>query len=596
MVDPKVGSLRLLSSRRDWGCPPHTQATEDVRTTALQGQAVTRVCRGGVMWCRQRAGRVPWPQAGRLRLDTGRSFCGRCASSAVGLWLPYAVGLVRVPGVEGGGVVQGGGDRADGAGESGRATLMGDLAEGRRWLKYETFRTQFERAARDLAGREEEKALEAVTVSERQFRRWLSGRVKSMPLPDSSRVLEHMFGFPIRELLRPAIAAADETSKGSTTRHSPLQASLLESVTVRPEAPGNDQERSDIVEGQILGSIRVDSPEVPVSVLVQASTADAGKITTSAGSDLIDPLAMEQFFDEVRRLAIVYIESTAGIDHYILKRATELRGDLQALTAAYRDPSQSADLYLMIGLLSAICSQACLDLGYPDEAVAQARASFMMGELVGHDGLRAWVLGTRSLIARFQGRYDEALSAARRGLQYATSGTALVRLRCGEGQTLSHLGDAASAINALNLAKDARERVNSTDITDGLFAFSEAKQTYYSGSSLQWLPGEKNAKASEAESSRAIRMFQESNPGTSSGDELLAHVYLSNSRLTLGELEGSMQALRPVLDLPVPERNAWQRKRMRQIASRLQRASFADSQLALSARDEISSFTEAPSR
>lgn len=333
---------------------------------------------------------------------------------------------------------------------------------------------------------------------------------------------------------------------------------------------------------------------MPVSLIVQASTADATKITMSAGRELIDPLALEQFFDEVRRLAVAYNASTAGIDGYILKRASELRGTLQILTAQYREPSQSADLYLMIGLLSAICSQACLDLGYPDEAIAQARASFMMGELAGHDGLRAWVLGTRSLIARFQGLYGEAQDYVRRGLRYATAGTAVVRLRCGEGQALAHLGDAPGAIDALNLAKDAQEHVNSADVTDGLFAFSEAKQTYYAGSSLQWLSGEKNAKAAEAESMRAIQMFQEANHGNRSGDELLAHVYLSNSRLTLGEIEGSMEALRPVLDLPVPERNAWQRKRMQQIASRLKRASFADSRLTVSARDEISSFVAAP--
>ena len=73
-------------------------------------------------------------------------------------------------------------------------------------------------------------------------------------------------------------------------------------------------------------------------------------------------------------------------------------------------------------------------------------------------------------------------------------------------------------------------------------------------------------------------------------DELLAHVYLGNSRLTLGEVDGSMEALRPVLDLPVSERNSWQRKRMRQIASRLRSGYFSDSALAISARDEISAF------
>ena len=140
------------------------------------------------------------------------------------------------------------------------------------------------------------------------------------------------------------------------------------------------------------------------------------------------------------------------------------------------------------------------------------------------------------------------------------------------------MGDSASAIHYLNLAQEARENIVSSDVLDGLF-FSEAKQTYYSGSSLQWLPGDRNAKAAEAESARAIHMFQEASPDDPSGDELLAHIYLGNSRLTLGEIEGSMEALRPVLDLPSAERNAWQRKRMQQLALRLKSGSLSDSRL-----------------
>lgn len=130
----------------------------------------------------------------------------------------------------------------------------------------------------------------------------------------------------------------------------------------------------------------------------------------------------------------------------ILQRATILRSALKGLATLYRKPSQAADIYVMIGLLSGICAYASLDLDHPDEAMAQARASFIMGDLADHDALRAWALGTRSLIARFQNNYAEALGYAREGLQYATSGTALVRLRCGEGQTLAHMGDAAGAV------------------------------------------------------------------------------------------------------------------------------------------------------
>ena len=334
--------------------------------------------------------------------------------------------------------------------------------------------------------------------------------------------------------------------------------------------------------------------DAPVSMLVRESTAEATNFISSAGQEMIDPLVIEQFFDEVLRLSVLYNSSTAGVDLQILEKATLLRSALQKLATVYRRPSQVSDIYLMSGLLSGICAYACLDLGFPEAAIAQSRASFMMGDMVGHDGLRAWALGTSSLIARFQNQYTDALDYARRGIQYATTGTSLVRLRCGEGQTLAHMGDSANAIHYLNLAKEAREHVASPDVVDGLFSFSETKQTYYSGSSLQWLPGASNAKAAEKESERAIKMFEETGPSSHpSGDELLSHVYLGNSRLTLGEIEGSMEALRPVLDLPSPERNSWQRKRMGQVAVRLQRGNFSDSRLAANARDEISAFIEA---
>jgi tetratricopeptide (TPR) repeat protein len=312
----------------------------------------------------------------------------------------------------------------------------------------------------------------------------------------------------------------------------------------------------------------------------------------SAGKDSPDSLSIEQSYEEVRRLLVDYT-AASGADRQVLRRATALRDSLQKMTGAYRKPSQSSDLYLMIGLLSGICSYICLDLGYSDEAMTQARAAFMMGDFAGHDGLRAWALGTRALIARFQERYPEALGYIREGLQYATTGTALVRLRCGEGQTLAHMGDADNAIHFLRTAKDAREQVSSPDIANGIFTFTEAKQAYYSGSSLQWLPDPGNARAAESESMQAIRMFRQSGQENRAlADELLAHVYLGNSRLTLGEIDGSLEALRPVLDLPLQSRSAWHRKRMRQIAQRLDNGRISSSRLAISAREEISAFVE----
>lgn len=332
---------------------------------------------------------------------------------------------------------------------------------------------------------------------------------------------------------------------------------------------------------------RPDSAEVSV----RKSARDAAGLVMAVGRDMVDPSVTGHAWDEITRMLGVYT-AAAGADLQLLQEATVLRRALQQLTGPYRPAAQSADIFLFSGILSGICSYISLDLGDASAAATQARAAFQMGVLAGHDGLRAWSCGTLALINRFEDRYPEALLCIERGLPYATSGTSLARLRCGQGQTLAHMGDAEGAVRALNLARDAREHITSPDIAAGVFGFSEAKQRYYTGSSLQWLPGRRNAKAAEEESMAAIRMFQAADPASRGlSDELLAHVYLGNSRLTLGAVDGTMSALHPVLNLPVQDRSAWHRKRMTQIGDRLSRGRVAGSRLAAEAREEIAAFT-----
>jgi len=83
----------------------------------------------------------------------------------------------------------------------GEQTLLRALVRERHWQRFETFETQFMRAAAELAAAEREPALARITVSRRQFERWYSGKVKTVPHPDACRVLEHMFGYKVDRLL-----------------------------------------------------------------------------------------------------------------------------------------------------------------------------------------------------------------------------------------------------------------------------------------------------------------------------------------------------------------------------------------------------------
>ena len=102
-------------------------------------------------------------------------------------------------------------------------TLLRVLIIERHWQKFGTFEAQFRRAGRELAEQAGEPGIATVTVSPRQFERWYAGKVKTVPYPDSCRVLEHLFGHPVRRLLAPAQHAIPELRRSppKRTRRSP---------------------------------------------------------------------------------------------------------------------------------------------------------------------------------------------------------------------------------------------------------------------------------------------------------------------------------------------------------------------------------------
>jgi hypothetical protein len=77
-------------------------------------------------------------------------------------------------------------------------TLLKVLIDQRHW-RYTDFERHFHRAT----GQVLDGSARNLTVSESQFRRWTSGKVKTMPGPDTCRVLEHLFGVDVAALFAP---------------------------------------------------------------------------------------------------------------------------------------------------------------------------------------------------------------------------------------------------------------------------------------------------------------------------------------------------------------------------------------------------------
>ncbi len=96
--------------------------------------------------------------------------------------------------------------------ESEGATLFDAMLRERHWQTPKAFRVQFTRAARELAEIEKDpEFLRLDDLSDRQFFRWRHG---ARPRPYACRILEHLFGTPIEELLRrPAATAGEQTTE-----------------------------------------------------------------------------------------------------------------------------------------------------------------------------------------------------------------------------------------------------------------------------------------------------------------------------------------------------------------------------------------------
>jgi hypothetical protein len=94
-------------------------------------------------------------------------------------------------------------------------TLLRALVRQRHWQRWPTFEAQFRRAAEALAKSEGEPRLGRTPVSQRQFERWYSGDVKTLPRPDACRVLEAMFGHSAADLLARAQPGTAELVKAA---------------------------------------------------------------------------------------------------------------------------------------------------------------------------------------------------------------------------------------------------------------------------------------------------------------------------------------------------------------------------------------------
>jgi transcriptional regulator with XRE-family HTH domain len=284
------------------------------------------------------------------------------------------------------------------AGVPGPPTLLRALIAERHWQNFRTFEGQFRRAARELAGRDRDPDLAKLTVSSRQWERWYSGNVKTEPYPDACRVLEHMFGHPVSQLLSPA--------------------------------------------GQQIGCDREQVGTEEVRGLMAWVTE------TNTTDDAIEQIAHTASYLMEAHSRIPPGMVLSGVMQAHQKVRDCLRGGKQRLRQTRELLRIDSELVAHAGLLLG-------DLGQDLRAAEYGTAALILAQEAGSDEAIAWSVQAKT--ARWQHKYVESAEAARRGFEISALSPTKVELAYREANAIALFGDSGRARQALQRARKTAE-------------------------------------------------------------------------------------------------------------------------------------------
>lgn len=368
-------------------------------------------------------------------------------------------------------------------------------------------RLTWEEAARRVEEAAKRHEGESISISPRHLARLARReRGESRPHPATQRALQYAFGYPAEQLLAPyAVTTTD---------------------IVHP---------------------RDDTQEV---LTLAADRAQHFALNLPGMSDL----TVDQLAESVRDLALAYPNTPLP---RILGQLVTAQDTIYRFLEQPQRPQHGRQLYFLAAVVGGMLAKASHDLDDSSAALTQARTAYLCAEQADHHGLKAWISGLQSLISYWAGRPHEAIRYAQRGSEFATraQNTTAVWLPASEARAWARLGNAAKAEEAIRCAEEAWANVQPDDLDElgGIATFTRPRQLYYASDALRWLP--EHAEGTERYAQDAVTAYaDQTSPEWSFSDQAGSHANLALARVHRGELDGAVEALEPVLSLPVEQR------------------------------------------
>jgi hypothetical protein len=286
-------------------------------------------------------------------------------------------------------------------------------------------------------------------------------------------------------------------------------------------------------------------------VEVERSIMDAARETSEhamdAGAWAVSDATIEQLRDEASRIARSFTRLAPAV---AVSETLRLRNLAVGLLERTRRPSQQHELYLVVAQAAGLLASESVDLGLWPSAMDYARAAYTYGEVIGHDGVRAYARGMQATIAYWTGQPTEAVEHAQAAVVFAPAGVARVRALSVLARAWSHRGAADEVRQALRAAEDARAadgRDLLHDVVGGEFGYTAAQQAR--SASTAWLQMDHAAPAiAAAATALELAGSQPTDPWSTVPAE--ARVDLATCQLLGGQLDNARETLAPLWSMP----------------------------------------------
>jgi tetratricopeptide (TPR) repeat protein len=386
------------------------------------------------------------------------------------------------------------GQPASGAGY--QPTLLRVLITERHWQKFPTFERQFRKAAAALAGQQGEPELAKVAVSARQFERWYAGQVKTEPYPDACRVLEFMFGQPVKRLFAAAAGglapAPPCAGVGDIGQHRDL-AVLAEKVRLQ------------------MAEALVAPARPDIGYLAEGVAQHAADCVATAPEQMLGRLIAD--YDQAR------------------------------LLLAERQPlGEQRNLYRIAAQLGALVADEFMVLGKAHHAAAWQEIAGRAADETEDSDLRAHVRTLAAILPLYYGdpavtvRLTRQAQAIPAGPGHATRAMApaLEALACAQ------LGDRESSLRALEAARAAFDSIAPGQQAESVFGFSQRRWRFYESRTLSRLSDIPSAIAAEQ---RALDLY----PPEVVGDRALLQLDLASCLVRSKEIQLGISLARDAL-------------------------------------------------